>query len=388
MATLEELVTPLTEDEIKSSIYSVIEAYGVRTSGWKPGAVARTIIAGVSIIAAAFSRLQASIAKSGFLALAEGEWLEILALQVYGVEKNKGTFAEGACSITNTAGGVFSFDIGDVSAKNSATGKTYRNVEAFTLAALEENVIVSFRAEEIGSPSTSESGAIDSFETTLLNVTITNPTALVGQDEESDPALRARCRDETGTLSPNGPKDAYRSAARNAKTSDGVPCGVTRVSTSANGSGGVTVYVATASGALSGTSGDLSTPFGAVEDAIHKQCEPIGINATVTNATPLAIDISYTAYIEGSTQVPSEVEAAIATKLAAVLSLVPIGGQKKTAGLGDVYGDFIDAAISAQIGIDIFVDLDRTLPAGDTAVAENEAPILGTLSGSVVVTTS
>lgn len=388
MATLEELTTPLTKEEVEAKIYAALQAFGVRTAGWKPGAVARTIVAGVSIIAAAFSTLQAEIAKSGFLELAEGDWLEVVALHVYGVLKNKGTFASGNVSFTNTAGGVFSPGIGDVIVKNTSTGKTYKNTEAFTLIAFEANKIVAVQAEEIGSTSTSTTGDIDSLETTLLGVTVTNPSALVGQDAESDPALRERCRAKTGTLSPNGPKDAYFFTAVTAETSDGAPSGVTRVTTVADGVGGVTVYIASASGPLTGTSGDLSTPFGAVEDAIHTLVEPIAINATVLNAVALPIAVSYFVYVKDSTIVPAELEAAIGVKLGTSMAALPIGGARTVpTGLGNVYTDFVEAAITSVVGTDNLVDLNMSVPAADVSVAANEAPVLGTVTPNVVVVT-
>ena len=76
---LDDLTTPLTVDECKAAIYATIEARGTSTTAWEPGAVARTIIAGVSIVLAAMSVLIALIAKSGFLSLSEGDWLTVVA---------------------------------------------------------------------------------------------------------------------------------------------------------------------------------------------------------------------------------------------------------------------------------------------------------------------
>lgn len=385
MATIEELTTPLTKDEIEGSIYQAIEAYGVKTSGWKPGGTARTIIAATSIVLAAMSTLSAEVAKSGFRELATGVWLEIVALQVYGVTKDQGTFAEGDVELSNTGGGVYAVAIGDLTVSNSTTGKSYKNTEAFTLAALETDKAVAVRAVEIGSDSTAPAGDIDTIETTLLGVTVTNAAALVGLDPETDPALRARCRAKLGTLSPNGPGDAYRYVAQTAVTSEGVPCGVTRVTTVADGAGGVTVYVATASGALTGASGDLTLPFGAVEDAIFQLAEPLAITATVINATPLAVAPTYTAWVRPSTVSPAEMEAAIAARLSTVIGSQPIGGSRKTPGDGYVFTDILRAAITAEVGLDNLIDLDLTLPAADVVVASNEAPIAGAVTATITV---
>lgn len=389
MATLKELTTALTSAEIRDRIYQALAAFGVRTAGWKPGATARTIIAGVSIILAAFSRLQADIAKSGFLELAEGDWLEIVARNVYGVEKNKGSFASGNVSLTNAGGGVFTVGVGETVVTNTTTGKTYANVEAYTLAALETNKIVAVQAVESGSASTASAGDIDAFETTMLGVSVTNPTALVGLDAETDPVLRGRCRAKIGTLSPNGPKDAYFFVAVTAETSEGVPCGVTRVTTVADGAGGVTVYVASASGPLVGTSGDLTTPFGAVESAVHLLVEPLGINATVTNATALVVAASYFVYVKNLTLSAAELETVIEAKLAEALAVIPIGGARTTAiGLGNVYTDLIESVISEETKkVASFINLNMSIPAADVPVAANEAPVLGVVTPNVVVVT-
>src|SRR3989304_1758463 len=95
MSTLAELTTPLTVDEIKTAIYAALAPNGAATTTWKPGAVVRTIITGVAIVLAGFSRLQAAIAKSGFLGLAEGDWLTLVAFYVYDVTRGPGRVPPG-----------------------------------------------------------------------------------------------------------------------------------------------------------------------------------------------------------------------------------------------------------------------------------------------------
>ena len=135
MTTLAELVTPLTREQVEDSIYAAIAARGTSTTTWKPGGVARTIITAVSIVLAAFSSLQAMIANSGFLDLAEQDWLTLLARYVYGVTRDPGSFATGNITANNTGGGVYSGDAGDLIAVNTTTGKSYRNTAAFSIGA-------------------------------------------------------------------------------------------------------------------------------------------------------------------------------------------------------------------------------------------------------------
>ena len=170
--TLEELITPMTVDEAKTAIYDALAARGVTTTGWKPGAVVRTIIAALAIILAAFSELQASLARSGFLDLAEDAWLTLLARYVYDVERDTGAFATGTVLASNSTGSIYSGDPGDLIFLNSTTGKTYRNTEAFTIGSLAEDVEIAVEAIEIGTASSAEAGAIDALVTTLNGITV------------------------------------------------------------------------------------------------------------------------------------------------------------------------------------------------------------------------
>lgn len=385
MATLKELTTPLTKAEIEQAIFDAIEALGVTTSSWKPGAVARTIIAGVSIVLAAFSTLQALIAESGFLELSSGAWLTIVAREVYAVERSVGTFAAGNITVDNTAGGVFAPGVGDVIALNTTTGKTYRNTAAFTLAAFETGVIVPFEALEIGTPSTSAPATIDALETVLLGVTVTNPAAFVGKDPETDAEVRTRALAKTGTLSPNGPSDAYLFVALSAETDAGASAGVTRLTDTPDGEGNVSVLVADGSGTLTGAVGNTTTPLGAVDEAIQTQVVPLAVTATVAAATPLAIAVTYEAWIKSTVGLTeSQITAAVALALTNYLATVPIGGLPKTAGgPGFVWTDSIVSVIGEAIGQASLIDLDLTVPAADVAVTSSQAPVAGTITPTI-----
>lgn len=384
MATLQELTTPLTVAEVKAAIYSAIEALGVKTTSWKPGAVARTIIAGNAIVLSAFSTLQQRLAQSGFLELSTGDWLIVVAKEVYDVDKNLGTFASGIVKFDNTAGGVFSFGIGDVVVLNSTTGQTYRNTEAFTLAAFEVNKNVAFQAIEIGADSTSAPGDIDALETTLLGVNVTNVDALVGQDKETDSQLRERCLAKTATLSPNGPGDAYRYVAFDAVTSIGQPAGVTRVTVTPDGLGNVAVFVADGAGSLTGTIGDLATPLGAVDEAIQTQVVPLAVTATVAAATPQAIVVTYEAWIKATSGLtPAQIQDDVALALTNYFASVPIDGVRKVAGGGFLFLDAIGSVIGEAIGKANLIDFDITLPAADVAVSTNGAPVAGAITGTI-----
>jgi len=386
MATFSELTTPLSRLEVEAAIYAAIQARGVATTSWKPGAIARTIISGVAIVLAAFSTLQQRIAESGFLELAAGDWLTIVAREVYGVERSVGSFAAGNLTLDNTAGGLFTPGIGDVIVSNSTTGKTFRNTAAFVLNPFQVGLVVPFEAVEIGADSTSAPADIDTFETVLLGVTVTNPIAFVGQDPETDAALRERCLAKTGVLSPNGPADAYRFLATSAVTTLGVPAGITRVRTVPDGAGNVEVIVATATGPVTGIIGDPSTPLGAVDEAIQTQCVPLAVTATVSSAVAATIAVTYTLWVKNTIGLTvSQIQTLIATALATFLSTQPISGSRKVPGPGFVFVEQLEGVIAEAIGTANLVDVQVSVPAADVAIAANGAPVLGTVTPTVTI---
>src|SRR5262249_36462305 len=161
---------------------------------------------------------------------------------------------------------------------------------------------IDIRAGEVGASSTAAPNTITEFVTKLLGVEVTNAAPLVGLDAESDAALRVRCRDSLGALSPNGPPAAYRYWAKTAKRADGSPVGVTRVRLMPPpGDGSMQMYVASATGPVSGNANDPSTDLGAVNKAIQENAVPYGHGpVTVSSATVHPLAITCTVWISTS----------------------------------------------------------------------------------------
>lgn len=377
MLSLSDLTTPLTTAQVKQSIYNVLGAVGVNTTSWKSGAVVRTMISGCAIAIAGMSSLSAQIARSGFLELAEGPWLTLVARYVFGEERIEATFAAGEVTLTNTSGFVYTLDPDDLIVANSATEKTYRNSSTFTLnpgASLTVPVI----ATEAGSASTATPGSITTMVTTLTGVTCTNATAVVGRDEESDPLLRTRCLEKLGALSPNGPWDAYAYFSRTAQRADGSTIGVTRVRVTRDGFGHVDTYVATATGGVTGDVNDPSTDLGAIDLAIQKNAAPLAVTARTHSAVPLTIPVAYTAWLYNTSgKTPAQIAQAIADKLAAFFSTQPIGGNLITPP-GKIYVDAIRTVIGSALP-EIF-HVVVSAPAADVDLAITEVPVLGAIT--------
>jgi uncharacterized phage protein gp47/JayE len=371
-----DLTRPLTVDEVKAKIYAVLAALGVNTTSWKTGAVVRTLIAGQSVFAASFTKLTANIAKSGFLELSSGDWLKLVARYVYNVEFEPASYAAGEITLVNAGGGIYPFDPDDLVFTNPITGKQFRNTGSGSLGAL-ATLTIPIRAIEAGSASTSSPGTVTELTTVLLGVTCSNALPLVGTDEESDPSLRTRCLEKLGSLSPNGPWDAFSFAARNAKrSSDGTSVGVTRVRVTKDGYGRVTTYVATATGGLSGTIGDTTTDLGAVDDAIQRRAAPLAVTADVYSALAVAIGVTYTVWMYNTAGLtPAQLADLITARLTVYMATQPVGGNVVGTDPGKVFVDAIRTVIGATRP-EIFHVVVHT-PAADVVLAAQEVPVLG-----------
>lgn len=364
--TLDELITPVTRDEARDAIYNVLSALGVRTSAWETGAVTRTMIIGVSAMLSSLSKLQSLMARSGFLDLAEQDWLTFVARYVYGVERDEATFAAGDVTFVNAGGGVYNMGAGDVVVAHATTGKTYRNTSAFTLGAL-ATLDVPVSAVESGSASNAAGGAITTLVTTsLVDVTVSNALPLIAYEEQSDALLRAECKEKLGSLSPMGPWDAYSYAARNALLSTGESAGITRTRITKDGYGNVTLYGASATGAISGTAGDLTTQIGAVDDAVQKLAAPLAVNASVLSASALAVTVQYELWAYNTSGMSDdEIKDAIELALIEFIANHPISGKllDPEDATGYVFVDALRAVISNAIPEVFHVAL--SLPAAD-----------------------
>ena len=394
MLALDDLTTPITGAEAKTSIYRVLAAVGVTTTNWKPGAVVRTIIAGVAIVLAAFSRLTAGLARSGFVGLARGDWLTLAARYDRGVERELETFAAGTVVLVNAGGGVFSGTAeGDLELEASATGQRYISTGAWSLAALGTSAPIAVRAVLAGSAGTALAGEIDTIITGGMGlVSVTNADALIGLDDESDESLLARCDAKLGALSPNGPADAYRAVALSAVRADGTGLGVTRVRHVRDGVGGIDLYAATASGGVSGTVGDTSTDLGALDDQLQRQATPLAVTLRTHTAAPVSMPVTYEAWLYANSGLTeAQIAARFAAALADFVPRQPIGGNVLGVDPGKIYVSAIVAALGAATVSTAegsprlpLLRVVVTAPAADLALGIGQVATLGTVTATAI----
>lgn len=348
---IDALIEPLTEEQVKATIYALLAAIGVDTTSWRPRATTRAIIAVLAKVIAGFTVLMAAAIRGTILEYSTGVWLTVLAKYVYGVERITATFAETGVTLVNAGGGVYSAAPGELILLNTTTGKTYVNTAQIELGSLETLQNVAVRAVTAGSASSATANQIDAFVTPWLGVTVTNPSAAVGLDEQTDVSLRGDCADARGALSPFGAEDAYKFFAKRVpggktlKRPDGSEIGVDRAQVVTDpATGVVTVYVVTASGPLDPS--DL-----AIVDANEKKNAVPGTVTEVTaNANEVTILVLYQAYAraDGGKTV-TELKAIIDKKLTDYFVTFPLGGETWN---GTDYATFLEVIRGTVIAAD------------------------------------
>jgi len=364
MIDLEDLITPVTVDEAKETIYAVLAQLGCSTTGWASGGVVRAIVATVAIIVCAFSRMISALVRGGFRTLATGDWATLNAREVYKVDRILAQFAKGMLTVTKTGGNVYSLSPGDLIVKNN-DNKTFRNTESVTFAAGDHTYSIAIEAAEAGSGSTSSSNTITSLVTGMSGVTVTNPTAIVGVDQESDAELASRCDGKLDAMSPNGPKSAYDYVARS--------CGQGVTKTKVYSTGGVVhVLVRNGTGALD------SLSLAAVDQELQNKVVPVGITAVTESAVAKAIPISGVIKVWRTTNKSSqEILAAAIQALTTWLANKDIGGDG-----GHIYLDGITHIIASVDPAIYHVQLSA--PAANVVIATNEAPVIGSTAALTV----
>lgn len=367
-----ELLTAKDSDTIKSTVLTAAQAAGLTITDWKEGGTARTVIALFSEALSWLATLVEPAIKGGFLETASGAWLTLLAAQKYGVDRIEATQA--SCSGTLTlSSGTYTVGPQGLVVAHTTTGKTYRSTNTSSTL-VSGSATFTMTAEEAGSDSNAAAGTLTDLVTTIPNATFTNTTAGVGLDAESDSNLRQRCRDAREALSPNGASGAYDFVAKSALRDDGSAVGVTRVTT-VEGTGTVAVYVASASGALSGS--DLTL----VQTEVLSKAEPLGVTASVSNATEVTVDVTYTAFVPTSESTSdAAIQSAVQAALAAYFADAPIGGFTDAASRG-IFHELIEGTIScAHEGI---FSVNVTVPTAGVTLAQNEVAVLGTVTPTI-----
>lgn len=378
MISLVDLLVQETKAALYAKGLQVATAVGLPVTSWQAGDPTRSLFHFVSEVLSTVESVVASFVGSGFLDHARGQWLTLLAYEVYGVTRTEATYATTTNTLTNTGGGLYTIEAGDLTFKNSTTDKTYHNTSGGTLSPGPGTTLtLDIVADEAGSDSSAAIGEIDDLVTTLLGVTCTNASAAVGVDEESETALRARCRAKLGALSPNGPVDAYTYVALTPEYSG--TTNVTRARAYADPDTGIVlVYLAGPSGEVTGA--DVT----AVDLALRQWALPLCVTLFTESADAAPLDVAYDIWIYRSVNLTAqEIKDEIEEALAAALATRPIGGDTVIdGGQGRIYLSFIQNVIHDTFG-DQTIDVLMNEPDAAVDVDPTDVVTLGSVVGTV-----
>ena len=388
VVALASLLVQVTKAAIYQKGLDVATALGLPVTSWETGDPTRSLYHFVSDILSTLEGVAVGYIASGFLDFAvaranadpdDRQWLVLLAEQVYGYEAAEATYATCTVTLSNGGGGLYPIEAGDLTFRSTTTGKTYRNTSGGTLASGPGTTLtLDVVADEPGSASSASAGEIDDMVTTLLEVSCSNPTAAVGLDAESPSAIAAGCKAKLGALSPNGPRSAYEYVAT--KSSLTGTSNVTRArSVGDSATGDVTLYLAGPSGEVAGADVAL------VQTAIETWATPLCITPTASSAIAKVIAPTYELWLYDTVgMTEAAAHALVQTALQAMMTARPISGDViPPATSGYVYHSLIESTIASPFPGEVF-RVAVTTPAGDTAIAEHEVPVLGTVTPTAI----
>jgi hypothetical protein len=333
--TLDELVTTIGVDEWKKSIYDLLASVGVSTTTWQPWAPTRALIHVIAIVLFAFSTLVSQIARGGYVGLASRPWLILIAKYRYGIDDiPQKTFATCTLSLVNSGTGVFNPGPGQWIFENPTTGAQYTNNATFSLG-VGGTATVAVTCTRQGAVGSSPVGTITKIVTSASGVSVTNTTPAIGLEDATVEEIAALIVARRDSRSTNGPRGAYDYDARTAKRVDGSPIGVNRVRVYAPGDGTVNVYVATASGPVTGDQNTPSSDLGRIRLAILEGAETQGVQPNVFTATAVDFQVIYEVWVysdidltgfDVGTTAAEKIQARIFQRLSEFTARTPIGG--------------------------------------------------------------
>lgn len=374
MLTITELTTASTTTQIFQSMISWLVSQGIPANLWRPGGVARSILMVVAVTFAILSALISDFAAGAYLDTATGDWLTNLALYVYGVSRPQATYATGTVLASNSSGGTYTYQPGEwqVETDNDAENPNvfFINTQVFTLNPGASLIPVDVIATVLGSGNNAAPGDVIVVVAPDSGVTVTNTTAIVGQDAMSDPNLVALCKAKLGALSMAGPRGAYEYGIQTA-LDNGSPVNVNRWSISPSSSTGIVqVYVASPSGAAS--PGDVT----AVAANLQAVAVPDSVTCLVDSASVVNYTNTLTVWAVTTPGLSSAIlEAQVNAALIAFVSDYFVGGlPKPPSSQGYMYAEKIDAAATAANPAIFSIDNSE----GDLALNAGQVAALAT----------
>jgi uncharacterized phage protein gp47/JayE len=357
------LLSPETADQIEQRAYDLLELAGFQVTAWQEGSAPNALIRWMAEVLEDVWRSVYFVALGGYGRTARADFLDMWAVDRFGLERNEATTLVGKMLFTDNGGGPHSIAVGGV-VVTAASGRQYSNIDTGggTLAA-SGTLELTMQAAEVGAAYNEPNGTALTLVTDLPSVdveTSVQPTGTwittAGSDDESDAAYLNRCLAQWGLLSVAVPADYYVAKAKAAAPT------INRVRVkddNPNGPGTVEVVIANAGGGA--TAGELS----AVDTALQAE-RSVGSGAiTVVSASSSTVAIEATVYVSAASS--SAAEDAIDEALADYEEELNIGATILTARLIEI--------LMAPSGVRNVV---LTSPTEDTGVGDDDVAVFAT----------
>lgn len=370
---LKDLVTRITYNQNLETVLETFRTAEFAVDSWRSGGgyhslasiLAKGLTAGTDVVR--------SIANGGFLDLATGNWLTLLARSWFGLTRRPASYAYYSVTLTSasgtppqplTAGAIWVTD--GTLRFNSVSSTAYPLPVTLPSGG---SAIITFKAESPGG--TYNLATINALITAMPGVTVTARTlSTPGLDAETDVALRNRCRLRWATLARQPVGATYEFWALT--EADGVTARaqVTRAYVDIDnpeGPGTVHVY-------LAGPSGAVSSAVVAEVDADLQYVRGATTTLTVSSAAALEIIPTGTAWVYGATTPDAIADAEAA--FAAMLVDLPIGG-RLIGGTRALFRDEVESAIRSGHGKDYPVTgvVRVSLTSGDHAMTKTQVAV-------------
>lgn len=216
MLSLQQLLKPTTEDEAFELLLQLARSLEFPITSWASGGVARTLLRSFARPYSDMAKLISALAGGGFLDMAKGNWLTLLARAIYGVERKPATFTTGKVRLEALPdAGPYTIAPGDLWLA-TASGLRFASTSGGVLQP-GDSLLIDVRSESPGSAYAVGTDTITTMTTPLAGVSCTNPDlgaglgwmTEAGTDEEENGPLRARCRMRWATLGGQPPGEAY-----------------------------------------------------------------------------------------------------------------------------------------------------------------------------------
>lgn len=354
--TVDELLTPVTEESLESTQLGVLAAAEFPVTSWASTSVPVGLMkADVRAMTGLAAEIPTTV-KGGYVKTAAKEWLTLVGDDFYDEDRVAAVFTQRKIRITDTGGAPYTRNPGDLWIESSA-GLKYKNIDAGTVPA-SGFYDFTFQAESPGDAYNASSSSW-TLLTPLPGTSVDDPGGtpvyvVQGADEETDDSYKGRLRGKWAGLGGGANDDVYLGWAKKASAQ------VTRAIVLRHYPlpGQVTVYIA----------GSGGTPLDAgVVAAVLAYITPRAPNCVdvfVVAATVLSIGLAGTINVVATERA--------AAQAAAELALANYAKQAKIGGL--VSREKIIEKIMSGTSDDDRNDMTLSFPTGDLVLTSVEVP--------------